>query len=281
MSKKSLQKSCAAASQLDNHPADCTQLDPEEFHRLISILRDLVDSGGSTDGLKLNWHMQAFQSHDRWRPTVTHITDFLQQVQPRHRHLLLMGSSAGWMMPTAWLTQFDRIDAYDLDPLARGLFNWLHGATLEQSNTQITHHCMNAMQHLPRILRQHPQASIWFDNMLGQHIYSQRDHMQATQDLRELKTTLKGRDWGSVHDLLSGPTQHDAHMQNLRENVCPQHIDLAYSQGLAQSLQAQGTWCDHLTVNVFADHVQTTLIPWEFKPQYWHWLQAGWQTPCQ
>ena len=271
MSKKSLQKSCAAASQPVNHV---------EFHRLISILRDLVDSG-SIDGIKLNWHTQAFQSGQLWSSTVTHIADFLQQTQPRHSHLLLMGSSAGWMMPTAWLTQFDRIDAYDLDPLARGLFDWLHGATLSQSRTQITHHCMDAMQHLPQILREHPQASIWFDNMLGQHIYRQRDHVQASQDLRELKTTLQGRDWGSVHDLLSGPTHHDAHMQDPRRNVCSRDIDLAYSQDLAQSLQAQGTWCDHLTGSVFADHALTTLIPWEFKPQYWHWLQAGWQTPYE
>jgi hypothetical protein len=280
MSKKSLQNICAAASQLVNHQADCTQPDHAEFQRLISILRDLVNAG-DIHGLKLNWHTQAFHSRERWQPTVTHIADFLQLVQPCHKHLLLMGSSAGWMMPTAWLTQFDHIDAYDLDPLARGLFDWIHGPALVQSNTQITHHCMDAMQHLPQILRQHPQASIWFDNMLGQHIYRQRDHLQAALDLRELKTTLQGRDWGSIHDLLSGPSQQHAHMQDPRENVCARDIDLAYSQDLAQSLQAEGTWCDHLTAGVFADHALTTLIAWEFKPQYWHWLQASWQTPDQ
>jgi len=23
----------------------------------------------------------------------------------------------------------------------------------------------------------------------------------------------------------------------------------------------------------------TTLMPWAFKPHYWHWLQAGWVKP--
>ena len=254
--------------------------DEQEFMRLINILRDLVDLGG-VEGIKLNWHEQAFQSQQRWEPTVAHIADFLISCQPRSRHLLLMGSSAGWMMPTAWLCQFKQIDAYDLDPLAQHLFNWRHGPALEQSHTQIRHHRRDAMQQLPEILAEHPQASIWFDNMLGQHLYRIRDQVQVAQDLRALKTTLAGRDWGSVHDFLSGPTQPDAHWQDPRQNVRPHDMDSAYSQGLAQSLQAQGTWCDHLTSQVFADYIPTTLIPWEFKPQYWHWLQAGWQAPTQ
>jgi len=262
----------------DERYRSVTEIDDQEFKRLIDVLRDLVDAGG-TDGLKLNWHVQAFESRERWQPTVAHIADFLMLCQPRHTHLLLMGSSAGWMMPTAWLTQFKQIDAYDLDPLAQHLFNWRHGPALHKSNTQITHHRQDAIANLPKILATHPQASIWFDNMLGQHLYHIRDHVQAEQDLRTLKTTLTGRDWGSVHDLLSGPTQQNAHTQAVRQHVCPRDIDTTYSQGLALSLQAQGTWCDHLTSHVFADHASTTLIPWEFKPHYWHWLQAGWQAP--
>ncbi len=72
MSKKSLQKSCAAASQPVNHV---------EFHRLISILRDLVDSGG-IDGIKLNWHTQAFQSGDPRFLILPHIGGAVQENIP-------------------------------------------------------------------------------------------------------------------------------------------------------------------------------------------------------
>ena len=243
------------------------------------ILRDLVDAGG-TGGL--NWHVHAFQSQKRWQPTVAHIEHFLVRCQPHHTHLLLMGCSAGWMMPTAWLTQFTQIDAYDIDPLAQRLFNWRHGRALRHSQTQIRHHRQDAMAHLPELLAKHPQASIWFDNMLGQHRYRIRDELQVEQDLRALKTTLAGRDWGSVHDLLSGPTlatrAQNLRLQDIRHNIYPRDMDAAFNQSLVQSLQAQGIWFDHLTSHVFADDAPTTLIPWEFKPHYWHWLQAGWVT---
>ena len=243
------------------------------------ILRDLVDAGG-TGGL--NWHVHAFQSQKRWQPTVAHIEHFLVRCQPHHTHLLLMGCSAGWMMPTAWLTQFTQIDAYDIDPLAQRLFNWRHGRALRHSQTQIRHHRQDAMAHLPELLAKHPQASIWFDNMLGQHRYRIRDEVQVEQDLRTLKTTLAGRDWGSLHDLLSGPTlatrAQNLRLQDIRHNVYPRDMDAAFNQSLVQSLQAQGIWFDHLTSHVFADDAPTTLIPWEFKPHYWHWLQAGWVT---
>ncbi len=243
------------------------------------ILRDLVDAGG-TGGL--NWHVHAFQSQKRWQPTVAHIEHFLVRCQPRHTHLLLMGCSAGWMMPTAWLTQFTQIDAYDIDPLAQRLFNWRHGRALRHSQTQIRHHRQDAMAHLPGLLAKHPQASIWFDNMLGQHRYRIRDEVQVEKDLRALKTTLAGRDWGSVHDLLSGPTlatrAQNLRLQDIRHNIYPRDMDAAFNQSLVQSLHAQGIWFDHLTSHVFADDAPTTLIPWEFKPHYWHWLQAGWVT---
>ena len=243
------------------------------------ILRDLVDAGG-TGGL--NWHVHAFQSQKRWQPTVAHIEHFLVRCQPHHTHLLLMGCSAGWMMPTAWLTQFTQIDAYDIDPLAQRLFNWRHGRALRHSQTQIRHHRQDAMAHLPELLAKHPQASIWFDNMLGQHRYRIRDEVQVEKDLRTLKTTLAGRDWGSLHDLLSGPTlatrAQNLRLQDIRHKVYPRDMDAAFNQSLVQSLQAQGIWFDHLTSHVFADDAPTTLIPWEFKPHYWHWLQAGWVT---
>jgi hypothetical protein len=193
-----------------------------------------------------------------------------------------MGCSAGWMMPNAWLTQFTQIDAYDIDPLAQRLFNWRHGRALRHSQTQIRHHRQDAMAHLPELLAKHPQASIWFDNMLGQHRYRIRDEVQVEQDLRALKTTLAGRDWGSVHDLLSGPTlatrAQNLRLQDIRHNIYARDMDAAFNQSLVQSLQAQGIWFDHLTSHVFADDAPTTLIPWEFKPHYWHWLQAGWVT---
>ena len=156
----------------------------------MGVLRDLLNAGG-TGGL--NWHVHAHYAQARWQPTLHLIEQFLANVTPQSEHLLLIGGSAGWMMPHSWLRRFKRIDAYDIDPLAQSLFNWRHGRALRHSNTQITHHRQDAMVHLPDILAQHPQASIWFDNMLGQHRYRIRNEVQVEQDLSALKTTLTGQ----------------------------------------------------------------------------------------
>jgi hypothetical protein len=42
------------------------------------------------------------------------------------------------------------------------------------------------------------------------------------------------------------------------------------------SVMVVDAWHDHLTSHVFAHNTHTTWMPWAFKPNYWHWLQAGW-----
>jgi hypothetical protein len=53
----------------------------------------------------------------------------------------------------------------------------------------------------------------------------------------------------------------------------------AAAQSLLTQVNAQGVWLDHATATVFEPLTQTTLMPWAFKPQYWHWLEAGWVKP--
>jgi hypothetical protein len=55
-----------------------------------------------------------------------------------------------------------------------------------------------------------------------------------------------------------------------------QGLDPAFPQKLLASVGAKESWHDHLTGHVLAPHTHTTWMPWAFKPNYWHWLQAGW-----
>jgi hypothetical protein len=52
------------------------------------------------------------------------------------------------------------------------------------------------------------------------------------------------------------------------------HADAA--QALLGRLNATGVWHDHATQEVFEKGTLTTMLPWAFKPRYWHWLQAAW-----
>jgi hypothetical protein len=243
----------------------------------MGLLHDLIHAGG-TGGL--NWHVHAHYSRTRWQPTFQLIEQFLAQVAPQSDHLLLIGGSAGWMMPPSWLARFKRIDAYDIDPLAPWLFNWRHGRRLQAQGTEVISHRLDALQNLSDLLHQHPQACIWFDNVLGQHRYRLRDEARVERELTQLKSLLKGRHWGSLHDVLSGPTDGRLLPAGLsvwsHHTLAKQGLDPNFSQKLLASVGAKDVWQDHLTAQVFSPNTATTWMPWAFKPAYWHWLQAGW-----
>lgn len=243
----------------------------------MGLWRDLLHAGG-TGGL--NWHAHAYSSLQRWQPTLTLIDGFLAQVTPSHKHLVLIGGSAGWMMPQRWLQQFTRIDAYDIDPFAPLLFQWRHGRALQRQGVIVQHHRSDALLQLPALLQQHPKAFVWFDNVLGQHRYRIRDEERVERELSALKNTLHGRSWGSLHDWLSGPVDVDKAPSQLaglvQTNIAAQRIDAAFTQSLLQSVGAHTAWSDHLTQVVLPADTPTQLMPWAFRENYWHWLQAGW-----
>ena len=246
----------------------------------MGLIRDLIHAGG-TGGL--SWHVQAYASRKRWQPTVQLIEQFLTQVQPMSEHLVLIGASAGWMMPPPWLARFQRIDAYDIDPISAWLFDIQHGKRLKAQGMAVHHHRQDALATLPDLLNQHPKACVWFDNVLGQHRFRVRDEAQAEQDLARIKTTLQGRSWGSLHDVWSGPTDGrllPAGLQVWRHDVtAKQALTTDFSQKLLASVGAKEAWHDHLSSHVFAPNTPTTWMPWAFKSNYWHWLQAGWVNP--
>ena len=261
--------------------------------RWATWIKDLANAGG-TGGL--NWHVHAARSLQRWLPTREHIASFLANIHPEQKHLLLIGCSAGWMLPTPWLSRFERIDVYDIDPLVPFLFGLRHGRSLQTQSVQLHYHRSDAIAGLPVLLKQHPEACVWFDNVLGQVGVRLGDEEIAERQLSQLKHLLAGRAWGSLHDMYSGGTDadmaspaveccdwvrlDDAAEESSKVQVNQQtflHPEAA--QWLLTRLNAKGVWHDHATRTVFAPGTQTTLIPWAFKPHYWHWLQAGWVKP--
>ena len=238
----------------------------------------------------LRWHWRAWRSRTLWAPTCTDIAAWLAQVQPRSKELILLGPSAGWMLPTDWLLRFERIHAVDIDPWAARFFKYRHGAALQAGGTRWDYQTGDALADLPRLLTVHPQACVLFDNLLGQlrfHAPRWQDPLTFTaQQLADVQRLLRGREWGSVHDLLSGPAQGLARGQAFPAARLP---GMASTNGAAPSRQldtawlaaagVQGEWLDHLTEQVFPAGMPVRDIAWSFSPRYWHWLQAGWVTP--
>ncbi len=214
------------------------------------------------------------------------IADWLASTRPACPQLLLIGGSAGWMMSSRWLQRFRQVVLVDIDPWAPRLFRFNHGRALRASGTALDFIQADGLAGLETLLRDYPQASLFFDNVLGQHLYRVRDFECAETELNAIAGRLQGRDWGSVHDLYSGPV--DA----LRQPVEPVQLFEAardarglVADGLRETplqrrLLAQvggtGEWMDHATAGVFPVGTESRLIAWPFRPHYAHWLQAGW-----
>ena len=231
------------------------------------------------------WHWLAWRSKARWAPTSHAIEQWLllnaqvfKPVEvPGQPSLLLIGASAGWMMSSQWLEQFARVDTYDIDPLAAVLFKWRHGAALKAAGTELHCHTRDALQDLPSLLSSHPKACVFFDNVLGhlrfQHLAT--DWQQVERRLKQFKVLLKGREWGSIHDRMSGPTTNL--IQHIND-LPVRHADWHDQKWLSQ-LDAQSPWLDHLTNAIFPAGLAVQDFAWNFSPNYRHWLQAGWVRP--
>lgn len=275
-------------------------------------------TAGGTGGLA--WHIQAMGSKNRWANTKAQIQTELMRVfslthtspvQARaHQSLLLIGASAGWMMSGDWLSNFKEIHTFDIDPFASLLFRLNHSKRLNKSGTALYFHCTDALDQLDRILSSHPGAWIWFDNVLGQHRIRLQNADLASAQLKILHLRLKGRVWGSVHDLYSGPVlektgnlaeqMNQAKYQDFSKIMHlirsgPQDsdesevlIDGASStlgktrQKFLQSLGATasgGAWLDHETSGVFPLGTPISWVGWPFKEGYSHCLEMGWVLP--
>jgi len=231
------------------------------------------------------WHWLAWRSKARWAPTSHAIEQWLllnaQAFKPvevqGQPSLLLIGASAGWMMSSQWLEQFARVDAYDIDPLAAVLFKWRHGAALKAAGTELHCHTRDALQDLPSLLSSHPKACVFFDNVLGQLRFQNlaTDWPLVERRLKQFKVLLKGREWGSIHDRMSGPTTNL--IQHIND-LPVRHADWHDQKWLTQ-LDAQSPWLDHLTNAIFPAGLAVQDFAWNFSPNYRHWLQAGWVRP--
>jgi hypothetical protein len=240
-----------------------------EQHSLLRLLWNAAGTGG------LRWHAHAMLQRANWKNCCVQIERYLLSIEPKNEHLLLIGPSAGWMLPQTWLEKYKFIEVFDIDPLASFLFDWRHGRHLKAKKTNVSYHRLDAIAHLEKLLTDYPNASIWFDNVLGQHRYRVRDMHQTESELKNIKNSLAQREWGSLHDWLSGPINTVVNLEPIHAKAS-QTKDQSWTQQLLGQIHAQGTWSDHLTSDVFPADTNCQYLSWPYSADYGHWLQIGW-----
>lgn len=223
----------------------------------------------------LRWHLRAWRSQQRWLHTREAIRQWLLTAPGGFDELLLIGASAGWMMPDDFLARFRRIDAVDFEWASAPLFRLRHAGVLRRERIALTFHHTEALSRLEELLALRPRALVVFDNVLGQYTLTCRDVALAESRLSDLQRRLAGRAWGSVHDALSG--------RGRRMALADEPTAASLRPGapwpedrLLAAVGASGEWRDHLTRAVLPAGAPSFLIPWQITPGYWHWLQAGW-----
>jgi hypothetical protein len=244
----------------------------------------------------LFWHLHAWRHQAQWSATCADIAQWLGQMPPSkdvHSELVIVGASAGWMMPSAWLQGFHTVTTFDLDRWAAPLFRLRHGAALRASGTALQCNTADALTNLDAVLQAHPRALVLFDNVLGQLRFHTPSVDEASRRIETITARMHGRRWGSVHDAFSGRTQ--GHIQGRKGSASAPVMQRslqprapAASQAatrpvelgrFSRQLHAQGEWLDHLTDHVFPEGTAVHHIAWPYRPGYCHWLQAGWISP--
>ena len=183
------------------------------------------------------------------------------------------------MLPTEWLTQFEEVHAWDIDPLAAPLFRWRHGQALKRAGTRLNLHTGDGLAQLDALTRTLPSAFFWFDNVLGQLRFADPSPDAVAQRLNHLQRQLKGVAWGSVHDRMSGPHTPGTHFSVARHSVAGLAMETTEGQAWLRQMGAISPWLDHLTEGVLPQGTPVQYTAWPFKPRYAHWLEMGWTGP--
>lgn len=240
----------------------------------------------------VRWHWKAWRSQRLWEATCKDIATWLAEKQIAQTQLLLIGASAGWMMPSNFLSRFRKVIAHDIDPIAAPLFRWRHGKALSASGTELIFQRGDALNHLTEVLQAHHQALVLFDNVLGQIRFHHPDVDEASHRIASIARRLRGRHWGSIHDVYSGPVRtpisQRAHIPMMRSVQSPkptastrkragqEEPQRAAFAAFGSQLDADGAWLDHLTGDLFPPGTVVNHIAWPHLDDYCHWLQAGW-----
>jgi hypothetical protein len=160
----------------------------------------------------LRYHLRAWASGQRWAGFRCSLASWLAELEPRSSRALLVGPSAGYTFPDAFLRRFSDITVLEPDPIAGFLLTRrlrrLGISELElDARDQLLSPLLEGRPGLVELLDADPQRALIFGNVLGQtsFLLGDTDFERFKSAFREqLWPRLEGRAWLSFHDRLSG-----------------------------------------------------------------------------
>jgi len=235
----------------------------------------------------LKWHLRAFLNRKKWGLLKNGLNTELADWQVSKNELLLVGPSAGWTLPNAYLNQFSRIHAIDLDPLAKRLFLTNHPLLKNKLHWQTADY----LEQLPQWLSdpKNTNTPLLFCNTLGQRGLHTENLDQTLADFSKIQGWVKNHDWFSYHDRLSFqlPKHSNAHRivkelsdtasQLKQTGTLPTEL-LLTALRLAELRSTQGLQLeitDHCTEHVLPSACSRSYQAWPMTPRSIHIIEMG------
>jgi len=223
----------------------------------------------------LQWHARVLRCWRLHQPFRDEIAEFLGAWRPDSTGLILVGASAGWFLPSRFLSHFSRLTIIELDRSAPFFFRLRHGAELRRAGSSAEWIFGDFVSRLPPLLRERGGTPVLFCNVLGQLGLERTDYERWLEALPEM---LDGHPWASFHDRFSTVIEGgfdsatgDRGFPNPRGFVSELPLDSVRLQQLGH----QGVWIDHGTGELLPAGVPRRYLPWRITPKRFHWVEAG------
>ncbi len=229
----------------------------------------------------LRYHVRAFVAAGRWAPFRQELAAWLGELAPSSPRALLVGPSAGYTFPDAFLQRFSSITLLEPDPLAALVLTRrlrrLGVAELHwEPKDQLLAPLLDGSSGLVQRLSADPELCLIFGNLLGQtrFLLAEADFERFKAAFRDrIWPLLATRSWLSFHDRLSGnlaPAFVGRYRCNARLSDASVLRELYAADGLAAPVEL----FDHDSGGFFPEALPHSYFSWQIDRTRYHLIEA-------
>lgn len=205
----------------------------------------------------LYYHFRAWRhSHSLWSPLRDWVSERGEQWPQKSDHLIVVGSSAGYTIPSPLLERYSLVTCWDPDPMAPYFFHRRHPMVQAQWIQKDV-----LSDQWKDLLARHPSADVLFSNFLGQVTFLVAEPQNAPATIGNLRSSLKDRNFASYHDISSLLAPKPWTPPDETSKRPGEKIEFFNENAF-----------DHGTKESFQD-LSREYFWWQLLPQHWHLIE--------
>ncbi len=229
----------------------------------------------------LRYHVRALASARHWAPFRAALGAWLNELEPSSPRALLVGPSAGYTFPDAFLRRFSSITLLEPDPIAAFVLTRrlrrLGVAELRwERGDQLLAPLLDGRAGLDERLSADPELCLIFGNLLGQTRFlleeAALERFKAAFRAR-IGPLLQSRSWLSFHDRLSGnlaPSFEGRYRASTRLDDASVLRELYTAADLATSVEL----FDHDSGGFFPESLAHSYFSWRIDRTRYHLIEG-------